>query len=215
MHSRPNRDLRVPLVVLGSKRMMRGRNKHDVFVIGEEDLAETATLPTMDGVAPEDAQEPEGLPLPCLEHRGPGGPRARRSRRRLGAVGLAAVPAAALALLEISSSGRAAPEQRPQASAPLAPVLRPAPRAAVPPAPAAPPSSRHRDHGPGGERQAAPAERRGEPEREPIPTEAPVSSPPPLPAPPSDPAPAPPPPSLSPPSGGGGSGGVEQFGFER
>jgi hypothetical protein len=194
--------------------MIGGRNKHDVFVIGEEDLAETLTLPAKDGIAPEDAQEPESLPLTCLEHRGSNGLRVPRPRRRLAAVGIAAVPAAALALLELSSSGGAIRAQRLQASAPLAPVLRPAPRAAVPPAPAAPPSSQHRDHGPGGEREAASARRQGEPEREPIPTEAPVSSPPPVPAPPSDPAPAAPP-SPPPPSGGGGSADVEQFGFER
>ncbi len=52
---------------------MGRRNKHDVFVIGEEALAETATLPARDCVVPEDPQELESDVLPCLE-----GPGARR-----------------------------------------------------------------------------------------------------------------------------------------
>jgi hypothetical protein len=181
---------------------MRGRNKHDVFVIGEEALAETETLRATDDVAPPDAQEPESQALPCLERRRPHGPGARRRARWLAAIGIAAVPAAALALLELSSAGRASRPQRLEASAP-----------AAPPAPAALPSSRPREQEPGGDRQA-PAQRRGRAEREPTNTEAPVS-PPPAAAPSSDPDPAPAPPSPSPPSGGGDSGGIERFGFER
>lgn len=190
---------------------MGRRNRHDVFVIGEEALAETATLPARGGAEPADAQEPESLELPSLERDLPRGPGARSSRW-LAAIGIAAVPAAALALLELSSTGRPSRPQRPEASAPATPVLRPAPRAAVSPAPAEPPSSRLRDHRPDGARRAETQNRHAAAEREPIPTEAPVSPPP---VPPSDPAPAPLPPSPPPPAGGGGSGGAERFGFER
>jgi hypothetical protein len=191
--------------------------KHDVFVIGDEQLAaETTALPDEDPEAPLDAQEPDGTFPSGLDRPLPSGAGASRSSRRLTLLGIGTVAGAALALLELSSSGGAAHRQRPETSAPTALVQRPAPRVTVPPASAARPSFHARPTNPGqgpAARARQAANRSSEPERETSQEPAPVRSPLPPPAPPLSSVPAPSPPS--PPLPGGGSAGEERFGFER
>ncbi len=194
---------------------MGRRNKNDVFVIGDEQLAaETQTLREPENDAAADRQEPGGAPPPGLGDRPSRG--RSHSARCLAALGISAAVAAALGTLELTSSGAPRPSQGAKTSARQALVLRPAPSAAAPP----PPSPSARDTQPGRSRSAGQSHRHAvpvsEPEREPVPAMAPVSSPTPtvpLPAP--QPTPATTPPSPSPPSSGGGPGGVESFGFER
>jgi hypothetical protein len=194
---------------------MGRRNKHDVFVIGEE-LSSPETTVLEDPAAPADDQAPGGHSQPPgLGHRS-----ALRRRRVFAALAIAGPTATAIGVLISSLSTSGAPKDKRTSSSRSVPVQRPAPGAALPPAQA----SRHL---PGPRRpepshgQPAAARRSQttaqEPERESTPPKAPESSQLPVSSPPvpEAPAPAPPPPSPPPPSSGGGPGGTEYFGFER
>jgi hypothetical protein len=192
---------------------MGRRKRNDVFVIGEEQLAETQALPEPEREEPPGDQEPGGTPPPGLGR--PSAGDSQRARWRA-ALGIGAVAAAALGTLELSSSGAPQRSQGDETSARPSLVQRPAPGAAVAPAPGRPPLLTSREDRPGTSRspKQRPQVPESEPEREPVLTTAPVSSPTsPLPV--AEPPPAATPPSPPPPSSGGGPGGVEDFGFER
>jgi len=189
---------------------MGRRKNNDVFVIGEEALAETTALRDTDRLEPAGDPEPEAAPAFGGARPSPPGP--ARSPRLLAALGISAAAAATLTALELSSAGDRSDAQRPKTSAPSALVMGPAPGAAESPLSAIPPSSHRRK--PVARTQSG---RTGgdEPEREPTEEEAPASSPPPPVATYPQSAPAPEPPSPPPSPGGGGQGGTEPFGFER
>jgi hypothetical protein len=212
------------------------RKQDDVFLIGEESLltgqeSDRDPDPTvaMDAWTDELASPP---PAPSPSRL----PGSLAGTRGLCLLGLGAAAAAALGVLELAGGGDPAPVDH--ATSPRAPLIErsAAGAPAVAEVPSSPPVTGHR---PASRRHPAPRPapqrpptprrtpkiRRSEPEREPAPIQvAPVSSPPveptPVPSPPPasapEPAPAPPsPPSPPSSSGEGGSGGVEQFGFER
>jgi hypothetical protein len=195
------------------------RKQDEVFLIGEETLF------------PEQALEPEPDPITVIGPQAdePSSPVGVRSRSRsagalpgnrgLALLGLGAAAAATLGVLELAGGSDPAPlHNETSARSPLiARSAASAPARAEVPRPLVTPDQ------PKAERQPTPRRpltaHPGETEREPTPPVAPVSSPVsvtvPSPSPASAPAgaPAPPSPPLS--SSGGGSGGVEQFGFER
>jgi hypothetical protein len=190
-----------------------GRNRNDVFVLGEESLP-TEVEPSV-GEPP--AEEP---PRPSIGSEGGSSFTAAWSpSRRLAALGLAAGAAAIVCVLALGGGA----EKRPPVA--RTPAVSPSPREATvstpsPPAHAVPrrpvdskprPVSRKPRHHP-----------RSEPEREPTIVSAPSDSTVDIPAPALVPAPAPPAPSEPPPSpphfggdGGGSPSARPEFSFER
>jgi hypothetical protein len=208
--------------------MTMGSKRNDVFVLGDEILAAESTATQDTGSEGAGDGWDEDVQVAGLKATAPVALRTRATSapRRLAAFGLGAGAAAAIAAALLAEGGGHGATSSPSSTSSVSP---PPPNAASvskvvrPSLPARP----HRSHRPQPRIRKAerkPDEHRGKkPEREPIYDEAPVSSPVVI----STPAPAPtpvaaaptpslPPSATSPPvSDEGGSGGREEFGFER
>jgi hypothetical protein len=195
------------------------RDKHDVFVIGEEILPSEAPTP---GTAEETNSALDQEPDRKI---GTGLDRSRVAVFRRGPRLPAALAAGALLgtfvvlMVRSGSGGSEQGAQKPSGSGPnltsRSPLIAEPPAHTVQPNPL-PSHMTPRASGSGRDRDSS---REREQEREPHTSKAPTSAPSPLPMATPDPAPSavvpPPPPSPPPPRSGGGSGVEAEFGFER